>query len=75
MRHAVECTPHHDFSASATRPHGELMLAKPAVRTLLAQTIALLLATATGIGAAHADGRDDEDDGDSYSIGLWGDMP
>jgi hypothetical protein len=52
------------------------MPGKRAIRTLLAQAIALLLATATGIGAAHADGRDDdEDEGSSYAIGLWGDMP
>jgi hypothetical protein len=51
------------------------MPGKRAIRTLLARAIALLLATATGIGAAHADGRDGDEEVDSYAIGLWGDMP
>ena len=50
------------------------MTATPATRTMLTQALALLLVAAAGFGAAYA-GDEEQDEGDTYAIGLWGDMP
>ena len=43
---------------------------------LLVHAVAALSIACSAVGPAHADRDDDGDDGrDSYSIGLWGDLP
>ena len=49
---------------------------RPHHLSLLSRTIAALLIAGLSVGTALA--RDDDDDGDdggSYAIGLWGDLP